>query len=458
MYDIRSAVQAMDPRQISDLPEGPLRQITSLYGHYRLDYFDQAALEDMRQRLSRKGVSFHQFCGDYLPVIHAVLREGLKLGWISKMPPLFSYDLPAIFLSDYAEAWLDDYQDKSTAETFGRYDRLLKRELIPRFGQTDLRELDGAMVSQFKEEYLAAGGGAKGFQFLPRILYFILDFAVGQAISSAPNSRELDPNAGRPIWLKDVALRWMNEEMEFDDPEVKKQIEEIMLPLIGWTDLKKIGQRKLREYKSLLARNGYGNQVFRSQVDLLAQIQHYAVEQMLMESGPKVRAPKRKRMVGLNRLSPKDAAELMNDNSKNPDLVIIHLAWQMGLKNQEIRSLRWSDLDLEKQTAEVSGRTIPIPDKMIPMLNDLKRCNGEHGFVVLSAQKKTSPISINYINKAAKKIFRRHGLEQLTPEDLRSDYAIRLLQDHSPEEAARQCGYQDPAEFSVKFVDYISPQ
>ena len=67
MYDIRSAVQAMDPRQISDLPEGPLRQITSLYGHYRLDYFDQAALEDMRQRLSRKGVSFHQFCGDYLP-------------------------------------------------------------------------------------------------------------------------------------------------------------------------------------------------------------------------------------------------------------------------------------------------------------------------------------------------------------------------------------------------------
>ena len=457
MYDIRSAVQAMDPRQISDLPEGPLRQITSLYGHYRLDYFDQAALEDMRQRLSRKGVSFHQFCGDYLPVIHAVLREGLKLGWISKMPPLFSYDLPAIFLSDYAEAWLDDYQDKSTAETFGRYDRLLKRELIPRFGQTDLRELDGAMVSQFKEEYLAAGGGAKGFQFLPRILYFILDFAVGQAISSAPNSRELDPNAGRPIWLKDVALRWMNEEMEFDDPEVKKQIEEIMLPLIGWTDLKKIGQRKLREYKSLLARNGYGNQVFRSQVDLLAQIQHYAVEQMLMESGPKVRAPKRKRMVGLNRLRTEDAAALMDDQSENPDLVILHLAWQLGLKNREICSLKWADLDLENRKAFVSGRIIPIPDGFVPLLGSLKQCGGGHGFVVLSAQKKMSPVSIAYIDKAAKKILCRHGLEKLTLEDLRSDYAIRLLQDHTPKEAAKQCGYQDSAEFSARFVDYISP-
>ena len=457
MYDIRSAVQALNLNRMSEERMPPLKQITALSGHYRLDHFDQEVLEDMRQRLSRKGVSLNEFRSRHLNVIYTILQESLKQGWIRKLPPLFSYDLPEVFPADYAGQWLDDYQDKSSPATFARYGRLLRRELLPRFGQTDLRDLNGEMVARFKAEYLAAGGKESGFLFLPRILYLILDFVVEQAIAEAPNSAELDSRNGKPLWLKDVARQWLNAAMEPDKTDVQREIEEIMLPLIGWTDLRKMGQRKLRDYKNLLARNGYGSQVFRSQVKLLDRIQNYAMEQKLIESVPKVRAPKRKRMVGLNRLRTEDAAALMDDQSENPDLVILHLAWQLGLKNREICSLKWADLDLENRKAFVSGRIIPIPDGFVPLLGSLKQCGGGHGFVVLSAQKKMSPVSIAYIDKAAKKILCRHGLEKLTLEDLRSDYAIRLLQDHTPKEAAKQCGYQDSAEFSARFVDYISP-
>lgn len=47
--------------------------------------------------------------------------------------------------------------------------------------------------------------------------------------------------------------------------------------------------------------------------------------------------------------------------------VILRLAWQMGFIAEEIRLLKWSDVDFE-------GGVVRLPDRSVPMAEDVAAC------------------------------------------------------------------------------------
>lgn len=137
-------------------------------------------------------------------------------------------------------------------------------------------------------------------------------------------------------------------------------------------------------------------------------------------------------------------------------MLILRLALQMGLRNEEIRMFQWDDIHWDEGWAEIDGRNVPIPADLADTLHRLAVENGGHGYVILTARKKLSPISMSYLIIAAQKSFRRYGMEHIRLNDLRNDYVIRLLQSMSPEEAAKQSGFDDMKEFTARYVDFLA--
>ena len=453
MKDLRAAAQLLYAPELLEDGDAPAARLTALFGHYRLDRFNQAILEDLRQRLSRRGVSLLDFRGAYLPVVRGILEEGVRLGWLERAPVLFDYDLPAVQLADWWELWLAYYEDEASGSTIQRYSRLLERELLPRFRDLDLRELDGGMIERFRKEYLAAGGGETGFKFLPRILLLILDFAVARAVAQSPDNWKMDIRTDGHIWLKDVAPGWLDTLEGGEREAARRELEETILPLIGLTDLRRLGERKLYDYKRMLARQGKGSKVFQTHARILSRIRAYAAGQGLVEAEKRLRRPK----TGAppRPLTDRERRALESGGGEDPDRMILWLAAGLGLKNEELRALRWDDLDLEKGLARAPGREIPIPAELVEPLRALARENGPHGCVLLSAQKKCSPVSMPYLIRAAKEALKRRGLGELSLDDLRDDYAIRQLAVLPPQEAARRCGYPDTARFLGRFADQV---
>ena len=71
--------------------DDPVGVMLTYYGHYRLDRLNQEVLEDLRQRLARRGVSLAQFRGECLPFIKKALNQGLEEGAVKQVPMLFEY-------------------------------------------------------------------------------------------------------------------------------------------------------------------------------------------------------------------------------------------------------------------------------------------------------------------------------------------------------------------------------
>ena len=81
------------PNLPDSLSSDALSSLLSLAGHYRIDRLQQPVVEDLRQRLSRRGVSLAAFRRDYLPILHAFVAYGVSLGSPKVAPDLFGYQL-----------------------------------------------------------------------------------------------------------------------------------------------------------------------------------------------------------------------------------------------------------------------------------------------------------------------------------------------------------------------------
>ena len=141
-------ILAQNPELMSEKAPEAVSNIKEWFGHYRPDHFDQSVLEDMRQRLSRRGVSLYSFQQNYLPVLYEIMQISVEMGKRKTLPPLFSYEVePAIF-SEQGPLWMEAFQSQASPQTVKRYRLVLERDLLPHFGTWDLCALDGAAVEQ----------------------------------------------------------------------------------------------------------------------------------------------------------------------------------------------------------------------------------------------------------------------------------------------------------------------
>lgn len=430
-----------------------LALLLRLAGHYRVDRLQQPVLEDLRQRLSRHGVSLVIFRQECLPFLRAVLEYGVSLGSPKVSPALFDYQLPPLILNSVFPRWLSHLSKQSEPPTVSRYRSISEKFLLPYFGQTDLRELDGPMLEQYRVYYLEKGGAPSSFQFHPRILYGILDFYVGRAIDASglfedvPKSLPLKELA--PLWLSSIEGHTPPDQME----RYRSYLIEDLLPQLGSSDVRKFNQRRIQDYQRALRRSHRSLKNFPEHIALLNQICQFAVSSGLMESAPPLILPEKFRPIAASRPTLELMSHLLH-TERYPDVLIIRLAWQLGLHYKEIRLLQWKHVDLVSRTAHVSGRSIPIPEDLASYLSG--RAEFPDAYVVHTAQKQ-GPLSVPYLFYLTRNLLRPLHMNHLSLTDFRHDYAIRLLEaGHPAEEVAGLCGYQDLSEVLCLYADFIA--
>ena len=440
-------------------PSGsPLELMVRLDGPYRLDRFDQSILEDLRQRLSRQGVSLSDFCKECIPAIYDMLNYAKERGIIFDIPKLFHYNIKKTELSRIADSWVDGLNDHASLPTVNRYRKILETWILPKLGALDIRSVDKNIMEKYKQEFFASGGTESTFLFHQRIIYGIIDHAVSEAIQSdkaVVHYLESKHKKPRPVPLRQIALQWINSQEEVCDMWKEREVmEKYFIPLLGQSDIGSSFQRRLIEYRKELAHLGLGEKTFLSHVSILNILRKYAFQQGYTKKLPLLKAPKRKEMI--ERLpDERERAVLMQYWTEEPDSLILCLASHMGLRNDEIRMLQWKDIHFHKKAAAVGARSVPIPDSFLLTLEHITKTNGKDGYVVVTAQKKIGPVSMAYLIVAAQKLFQKYGIEHIRLDDLRNDYIIRQLQIKAPEIVAQQCGYPNVNALLEKFVDFI---
>ena len=407
-------------------------ELLHLAGHYRLDRMNQPVLEDLRQRLSRKGVSLADFRQIYLPYIKELLKAGVANGSLGEMPRFFDYDLPPLPFCACCPPWLEDVSSHYARATVTRYQGIVRRYLDAYWGDTDLRGLDGPAVDAYRRYYLEQRGGAPSlFPSHTAILYSILDFCVAKAIAERGQD-SLPPPKEKPLLLKDVAPYWLESLPETTPGALKEtykaHLEQYLLPNLGLSDLRKFNPRRIRDYQTALRRSG-GAPFLKTHVDILNQILRYAAKEGLMDPIPALHAPQKRRPHDPHpeppSIPPHDRMmEVINSDPSGLGVLVVRLAWQLGLFSDEIRFLKWSQLDLAAKTAHVSGREIPIPDELCGYLSKRRGAAPGDSYVVSTAAH-PEPYDSGYIFQLTKELLWRFGLGHLTFEEVRQDYYRR---------------------------------
>ena len=135
--------------------------------------------------------------------------------------------------------------------------------------------------------------------------------------------------------------------------------------------------------------------------------------------------------------------------------VILRLAWQMGFIAEEIRLLKWSDVDLE-------GGVVRLPDRTVPVTEDAAEClrarrdsfTGKSSEFVAVSDLRRVHMNRVYIFRFAREALERGGLTGISLMDLRHDFIIRALEHHSKAYVARVSGVT-LATVENTFIKYV---
>ena len=439
-----------DPQAVS--------HIKKWFGHYRPDHFDQATLEDMRQRLSRRGVSLYSFQRAYLPILYEILQACAAEGELDALPPLFSYEMEPALLQEWGPLWAESFQNSGSAtpQTVKRYRLVLERDLIPYFGGRDLCDLNGAEVEAYEREYLAQGRSKSCFQYQSRILYLTLDYYVSQQIQADEELTDaLQARDTSYLYLKDVVTQWRKRPDCRLSSEEQQILSDYILPLLGLSNLKKYTSRRLARYRRELSRRGLSDSVFQRHLELLNQIKYFAEAAGLLGEKPTLENPKRGRFSNPHPVDPTAREKILLIPEDDPGGVILRLSLEMGLRNEEIRALKWPDVHLDERWAQVDGRRVPIPDGLCSLLHHRAVREGNAGYVVLTSATREGPISMQSLYVTARKTLRRYGLTDLRLYDLRSSYIIHLLRQIGPERTAAQCGFDKTEDLLMRYGAFL---
>ena len=104
--------------------------------------------------------------------------------------------------------------------------------------------------------------------------------------------------------------------------------------------------------------------------------------------------------------------------------VILRLAWQAGLRRQEIQSLRWGQVDLMEWKLRLPDRSAAIPMELALFLSPLA---GRAEEPVLLSRKTGQAMDAQTISHLARAALSEGGLGDVRLTDLRNDCAVRRL-------------------------------
>lgn len=409
--------------------------ISPVAGHYRLDHVSFHTLEDLRQRLSRRGVSYHEFRTAVLPCLTRLFSacpDGAHPD-----AAFFPRRYPEISLpfSLWAERWRQSLRGSFAPATAARYGRVLDRSLLPALGGEDLVFLDGARVRALKEALPELGTRPSAWRQTLGVLYAVLDFGVAR--------RALEDAA---VSFQEAALDWLGHVSGDFAPNTfatyRSIVEKYMIPLLGDRPLFAFDSRSVLQYRRKVLGMGLSDGRFAIHWTVLNAILRHALTRGWIDKTPTLHIPYPKRKEAIQLPDPQCMeAALLSDHSW-PASFIVRLAWDMGLTREEIRDLTWDAIAPASGVALIDGRAVPIPDHLIRDFETARRETGGVGNVVRSARGKI--LTAENISMNTRKFLSLHGMEHIRLADLRHGYILRTINQAGMEETARRCGYKSP--------------
>lgn len=158
---------------------------------------------------------------------------------------------------------------------------------------------------------------------------------------------------------------------------------------------------------------------------------------------------KSKTVVVRQALSREDAQDILNhlDRLEERDQLFIALALHTGMRRGEIYALRWEQIDLDSRMIHVRNavklagnipviglpkskagiRDVPINE---PLLNLMRRCSREEGFVITGERNPNGAMSSCGMNRQWQRIKRKIDVHGATPHVFRHTFAT-LIQPHT---------------------------
>lgn len=115
--------------------------------------------------------------------------------------------------------------------------------------------------------------------------------------------------------------------------------------------------------------------------------------------------------------------KLLQAERGTPAGAALWLTWQLGLRLEEIVSLRWSQI--EGETLRLSDRTVPLTSGVLGVLAGLRAAEPEAEYV-LTAPRTGRPYDRTRLSRMARAALVRGGMDNVTLRDLRLDCDIRV--------------------------------
>lgn len=115
--------------------------------------------------------------------------------------------------------------------------------------------------------------------------------------------------------------------------------------------------------------------------------------------------------------------KLLQAERLTPAGVALWLTWQLGLRLEEVVSLRWDQVDGE--VLRLEDRTVPLTSGVLGVLTDLRAAEPETTYV-LTAPRSGQPYDRTRLSKVVRAALVKAGLDNLTLRDLRLDCDIRV--------------------------------
>ena len=116
--------------------------------------------------------------------------------------------------------------------------------------------------------------------------------------------------------------------------------------------------------------------------------------------------------------------KLLQAEGTSPAGVALWLAWQLGLRLEEIVALRWDQVDLAGERLVLPERTAELPAGAVELLERLRREEPQAERVLVS-RRTGRPYDRTRLSKMVRTALVRGGMDDVTLRDLRLDWELR---------------------------------
>lgn len=131
---------------------------------------------------------------------------------------------------------------------------------------------------------------------------------------------------------------------------------------------------------------------------------------------------------------------LLLRNPNNLTGIVLRLAWYEGLTRDEIYSLTWSQVELERGVIRLDDREVPFEGDMANCLALWREvCGKADGYVAVS-EKTKERVSPPHLSRVVRLALDEEGLDGVKLGDLRNQYIFRQIEQRGWEDAIRTAG------------------